>query len=91
MYVLEAFLASLRILVLFFKSYSNHSHCSDAIEYDLTPICGSGLDVERRNDVSRSMARNTSSTKIFFVSFQKSCDVLAAFLPSLCLPVEIVV
>ena len=38
--VLEAFLASLRILVLLFKSYSNHPHCSAAIEYDLTPICG---------------------------------------------------
>ena len=33
----------------------------DAIEYDLTPICGSGLDVESRNDVSRSMARDSSS------------------------------
>ena len=29
--ILEAFLVSLRILVLLFKSYSNHSHCSDAI------------------------------------------------------------
>ena len=83
-YVLEAFLASLRILVLLFKSYSNHPHCSDAIEYDLTPICG-------RNNVSRSMARDSSSNKIFLVSFQKSCHVFEAFVPSLCLPVEMVV
>ena len=90
-HVLEAFLASLRILVLYFKSYSNHPHCSDAIEYDLTPICGSGLDVDSRNDVSRFMARDSSSNKIFLVSFQNSCHVLEAFLPSLCLPVEMVV
>ena len=70
--VLEAFLASLRILVLLFKSYVNHPHCSDAIEYDLTPICSSGLDVESRNDVLRSMARDSSSNKIFLFSFQKS-------------------
>ena len=90
-HILEAFLASLRILVLLFKSYSNHSHCSDPIEYDLTPICGSGLDVESRNDVSRSMARDSSSNEIFLVSFQKSSHVLEAFLPSLCLAVEMVV
>ena len=89
--VLEAFLVSLRILVLHFKSYSNHPDCSDAIEYDLTPICGSGLDVESRNDISRSMARESSSNKIFLVSFQKSFYVLEAFLPSLCLPVGMVV
>ena len=81
-HVLEAFLASLRILLLLFKSYSNHLHCSDAIEYDLTPICRSSLDVESRNDVSRSMARNSSSNKIFLVSFQKSSHVLDAFLAS---------
>ena len=59
--VLEAFLPSLRILVLLFKSYFNHPYCSDAMEYDLTPICSSGLDVESRNDVARSMARDSSS------------------------------
>ena len=85
-HILEAFLASLRILVLLFKSYSNHPHCSDAIEYELTPICGSGWDVESRNDISRSMARDSSSNKIFLVSFQMSFYVLEAFLPSLCLP-----
>ena len=89
--VLEAFLASLQILVLLFKSYSKHPHCSDAIEYDLTPICGSGLDVESRNDISRSMASDSSSNKIFLVSFQRSFYVLEAFLPSLCLPVGMVV
>ena len=89
--VLEAFLASLRILVLLFKSYSNQPHCSDVIEYDLTPICGSGLDVESRNDVSRSMARDSSSNNIFLVSFQKSCYVLEAFLPSSWLPIGMVV
>ena len=67
-HVLETFLASLRILVPLFKSYSNHPYCSDAIEYDSTPIYGSGLDVESRNDVSRSMARDSSSNKIFLVS-----------------------
>ena len=90
-HVLEAFLASLRILVLLFKLYSNHPHCSDAIDYDSTPICGSGLDGKSRNDVSRSMARDSSSNKIFLVSFQKSCYVQEAFLPSLCLPVGMVV
>ena len=90
-HVLEAFLASLRILVLPLKSYFNHPHCSDAIEYDLTPICGSGLDVESRNDISRSMARDSSSNKIFLVSFQMSFYVVEAFLPSLCLPVGMVV
>ena len=90
-HVLEAFLASLRIQVLHFKSYSNRPHCSDTIEYDLTPICGSGLDVESRNDISRSMTRDSSSNKIFLVSFQKLCHVLAAFSPSLCLPVRVVV
>ena len=90
-HVLEAFLASLRILVLHFKSYFNHPHCSDAIEYDLTHICGSGLDIEGRNDLSRSMTTDSSSNKIFFVSFQKSFYVLEAFLPSLCLPVGMVV
>ena len=89
--VFEVFLASLRILVLLFKSYSNHPHCSDAIEYDLTPICGSSLDVESRNDVSRSMARDSSSNKILLVSFQMSFYFLEAFLPSLCLPVGMVV
>ena len=59
-------------------SYSNsiHPHCSDAIEYDLTSICGSGLDVESRNDISRSMARDSSSNKIFLVSFQMSFYVV---------------
>ena len=78
--VLEAFLASLRILVLLFKSYSNHPHVSDAVEYDLTPICGSSLDVESRNDITRSMARDSSSNEIFLVSFQMSFYVLEAFL-----------
>ena len=73
------------------KSYSNHPHCSDAIKNDLTPICGSGLDVESRNDVSRSMARDSSSNEIFLVSFQMLFYVLEAFLPSLCLPVGMVV
>ena len=59
--------------------------------YDLTPICGSGLNVESRNDISRSMARDSSSNKIFLVSFQMSFYVLEAFLPSLCLPVGMVV
>ena len=68
--VLEAFLASLRILVLFLKSFFNHPRSSDAIEYDLTPICGSGLDVESRNDISRSMARDSSSNKIFWSLFR---------------------
>ena len=68
-HILEAFLAFLQIPVLLFKSYSNHPHCSDAIEYDLTPICGSSLDVESRNDITRSMARDSSSNKIFLVSF----------------------
>ena len=90
-HVFEAFLASLRILVLHFESYSNHPHCLDAVEYDLTPICGSGLDVESRNDVSRSMTRDSSWNKILLVSFQKSCHVFEAFVPSLCLPVEMVV
>ena len=90
-HVLEAFLASLRILVFLFKSYSNHPQCSDAIEYDLTPISGSGLDVESRDDVLRSMTRDLSSNKIFLASFQKSFYVLEAFLPSLCLPVGMVV
>ena len=90
-HVLEAFLASLRVLVLHFKSYFNHPHCSDAIEYDLSPICGSDLDVESRNDVSRSMTRDSSSNKMFLVSLQRSCHVLEAFLPSLWLPVRVVV
>ena len=69
-YVQEAFLASSpRILFLLFKSNVNHLHCSDAIEYDLTLICGSSLDVESREDVSRSMARDSSSNEIFLVSF----------------------
>ena len=90
-HVLEAFLASLRILVLHFKSYFNHPHCSDAIEYDLTPIYGTGLDVESRNDVSRSMTRDSSSNKVFLVSFEMSCHVLEPFLPSLWLPVGVIV
>ena len=89
-HVLEAFLASLRILLLLFKSYSNHPHCSDALEYDLTPIRSSSWDVESRNNVSRSMARDSSSNKTFLVSFQQSFYVLEAFLPSLCLPVGMV-
>ena len=70
-HALEAFLASLRILVLHFKSYFNYPHCLDAIEYGLAPMRGSGSDVEWRNDVSRSMTRDSSSNKIFLVSFQE--------------------
>ena len=84
-------IAPLLILVLLFKSYFNHSHCSDAIEYDLTPICGSGLVLGSRNDVSRSIARDSSSNKIFLVAFQKPFYVLEALLQSLCLPVGMVV
>ena len=72
-------------------SYLYYPHCSDAIEYGLTPICGSGLDVESRNDVSRSMTRDSSSNKICLVYSQKSFYVLEAFLPSLCLPIGMVV
>ena len=41
------------------------------------------LDVVSRIDITRSVTRDKSSNKIFFVSFQRSSHVLDAFLASL--------
>ena len=46
---------------------------------DLPPECSSGSDVVSRIDITRSMTRDSSSNKIFFVSFQKSGHVLRLF------------